>query len=74
MHTYTNAWGLPPVRVAYLRRADLVWLTSISDAKKRRDPDNNFGKENNDSDSDVDDKGGLFPMIQSVTFERNSTA
>ena len=36
-------------------------MTSISDADKRRSFDDDFGKEENNSDSDVDDKGGLFP-------------
>ena len=61
MHTYTNARGLPLVRVSPLNRADLLRLTSISDADERRYLDDNFDKEDNGSDSGVDDEGGLFP-------------
>ena len=63
MHTYTSSWGLPPGIVTLLSGEDLVRLTSISDADKRRVLDDNFGEEDNDSDSDVDGEGGLFPMI-----------
>ena len=63
MHTYTNARGLPLGRVAPLIRADLVRLTSISDSDEIRDLDDNFGEEDDDYDSDVDDEGGLFPII-----------
>ena len=55
MHIYTNAWDLPPGIVARLSRADLVRLTSISDDDKRKDLDNDFGEEDNNSDSDIDD-------------------
>ena len=63
MHTYTNARGLPLGRVAPLIRADLVRLTSIYDSDKRRSFDDDFGEEEKNSDSDVDDKGGIFPTI-----------
>ena len=61
MHIYTDDQGLPPGRVAPLSRADLIRLTSISDADERRYLDDNFDKEDNGSDSGVDDEGGLFP-------------
>ena len=73
MHIYTNAWGLPPGRVAPLSRADLVRLTSISDDDKRKDLDNDFGEEDNNSDSDIDDEGGSFLIIYSITFKRKLT-
>ena len=63
MHTHTNAQGLTLVRVAPLNRAYLVRFTSISDADKRRSFDDDFGEEEKNSDSDVDDKGGIFPTI-----------
>ena len=63
MHTYTDARGFPPGRVYPLSRAYLVRLTSISNADERRELDEHFGEEDNDSDSDVDDEGGLFPII-----------
>ena len=63
MHTYTEAQGLPPSRVAPLSRADLVRLTDIYDAYKRRDLYDGFGKEDDDYDYYVDNEGGLFPMI-----------
>ena len=50
MHTYTDAQGLPPNRVAPLGRADMVRLTDISDAYKRRDLYDGFGKEDDDYD------------------------
>ena len=63
MHTYTNTRGLPTGRVALLSRADLVRLMSICDTNERRDLDDDFGEEDDDSDSDVDEEGGLFTMI-----------
>ena len=63
MHKYTNARSLSPGRGAALRRADLVWFTDISVAEERSDLDDNFDEENDDYDSDIYDKGGLFPMI-----------
>ena len=63
MHTYTDARDFPPVRFAPLSRADMVRLTSISDSDEIRDLDDNFGEEDDDSDSDVDEEGGLFTMI-----------
>ena len=46
-----------------MSRAYPVRLTSIFDADERRDLDDDFGEEDNDFDSDVDDKRGLIPMI-----------
>ena len=63
MHIYTNAQGFPPGRVDPLSRSYLARLMSISDADERRDLDKEFVKEDKDYDSDIDDEGGLFPMI-----------
>ena len=56
-----------------MSRADLVRLTSISDDDKRKDLDNDFGEEDNNSDSDIDDEGGSFLIIYSITFKRKLT-
>ena len=63
MHTYTNSRGFPLGRVAPLNRENILQLTSISDADNRRDLDDNFGKEDDNTENDVDDEWGLFPMI-----------
>ena len=63
MHTYTDARGLLPGRFTPLSRLDLVWLKIISNSNERRNLDDNFGEEDDDSDSDVDEEGGLFTMI-----------
>ena len=60
---YTNAQVLPPGRVAPLSRVGLVHLRIISDADEGRDLDDDFGKEDDYSESDVDDEGVLFPMV-----------
>ena len=56
-----------------MSRENLVRLTSISDTDERRDLYEDFGKEDNNSDSDIDDEGGSFLIIYSITFKRKFT-
>ena len=63
MHTYIDTQGFPPGIVAPLSRADLVWLMSVFNVYRRRDLDDNFGEEDDNTENDVDDEWGLFPMI-----------
>ena len=63
MHTYNDAQGLPPGRVAPLSSADLVRLMIIYNSDERRYLDDDCGKEDDNYDSGVDDEGGLFPII-----------
>ena len=49
-------------------------MTSISDAEKRRDFDEDFHYDDEHFDPDFDGKGGLFTMMQFLNFEINLTA
>ena len=63
MRTYTCAKGSPPGRVAPSSRADLVRLTSISDADERRDLDDDITEEDGAPENDLVEVGGLSPIM-----------
>ena len=47
---------------------------SIPGADNRREFEEEFDNDNDNFDRDFDEKGDLFPITSSLTFETNSTA